>query len=516
MHGAQAGYAPRARLLYYSPALILLIIAIADASRLADPDLWRQIRVGQQILASGHPATIDSYSYSVAGHPWLNHAWLGDVVIASFYNALGIFGLKLFKFLVTAAIVILMASAAAETGASRPVQLGLLLGLAVALGPFIQFRPQIFSYVMLSSLMLLLARNTYRGPARLWPVIPGLALWANLHGGFVVGVAVIGAYGTVRLLLDLWRGQPINRAGRIVAIACLAMLATSLTPYGSRGWYTVAVSITSPAARGAILEWEPLIVAMAQQWQEAHATIFFYLALFSSGSALALLVVAAPKVDDWPLVIVAAMLTAGAFLSMRNLPLALIAILPPLSHHIGQWRVRSYGLTVGAETRAPRLHQAALAALAIILLVQTGFFSNRLTTAIAYPEQAVAFMRRNSLRGRILNDVNWGGYLIWHEPRSKVFIDGRFETLYPLGLLVNYLRFYTGVPGWKQVLDGYPHDYVLIGTRTAVFPLMSRQKAWRLIYHDRDAALFARAGSSAANLPGVPLMSDSRDNRNFP
>ncbi len=107
----------------------------------------------------------DPYSYSAAGALWRNHEWLSEIVMATFYNAFGVVGLKLWKFTCVATTMILMALCASETAASPAIQLNTLALAAIAMVPQNQFRPQIFTFMMLSALLALLTRDNYRGRA---------------------------------------------------------------------------------------------------------------------------------------------------------------------------------------------------------------------------------------------------------------------------------------------------------------------------------------------------------------
>jgi hypothetical protein len=163
-------------LLHYSPAFLAFIIVIADAGRWADPDLWGHLIFGRLILMHGHLPHRDIYSYSAAGLPWHDHEWLSDVVLALCWSGFGVLGLKLMKLAATAATITLLAMGAAETGAPITLQLVVLTTGAIAIAPMMQFRPQLFDFVALSALLLLLARDSYRGAARLWLAIPIFAL----------------------------------------------------------------------------------------------------------------------------------------------------------------------------------------------------------------------------------------------------------------------------------------------------------------------------------------------------
>jgi len=71
--GREQARAPRMSLLHYAPAMVLLLIVVADSAQLPDPDLWGHLRFGQAALASGHVIARDTYSYSAAGGVWRNH-----------------------------------------------------------------------------------------------------------------------------------------------------------------------------------------------------------------------------------------------------------------------------------------------------------------------------------------------------------------------------------------------------------------------------------------------------------
>src|SRR5216684_1310296 len=161
----------------YAPAMAFLLVVIANAQRLTDPDLWGHLRFGQAVLAAHHLVRADPYSYTAFARPWRNHEWLTEVLMALFYNHLGVIGLKLWKFGCVAAMIGGLILAMAETGASAAIQLNLLMVAVVAVMPQMQFRPQLFTFALFAASLVLLARHAYRGAARLWVIIPMMALW---------------------------------------------------------------------------------------------------------------------------------------------------------------------------------------------------------------------------------------------------------------------------------------------------------------------------------------------------
>ena len=198
-------------LLTYAPELLLVIVATIGASRWTDPDLWGHIHFGQEMMSRLGVMRYDPYSYTALGHLWLNPEWLSEVIMAVIYNTFGVIGLKLWKFACAAALIALLALDLAETGAPRRLQLCTLTVAVVGIAPRMQIRPQLCTFVLFAAMLALLARDNYRGRAPLWLAIPLMALWANLHGGFIVGVLALDIYAGATAFGDFVAQRPMDR-----------------------------------------------------------------------------------------------------------------------------------------------------------------------------------------------------------------------------------------------------------------------------------------------------------------
>ena len=487
---------PTTSLFRYSPALIVMAIAIADLVRLCDPDLWGHVRFGQAMLSAGHIVWRDPYSYSAPGHLWLNHEWLSELIMGALYNHLNVFGLKLMKLGCTALIVVFIAAAEGEVGAPTLIQFAILLAAAVTISPQIQFRPQVFTFALLSALIYLLARDTYGRGARLWLAVPMLALWANLHGGFIIGIATMVTYTAVSTAQDIYYRRGSARALRLGGLTALAILATLATPYGIGTWRSVLHALFNPYTHVVIIDWQPLVSSLVKN-SGSEALRAFYLGLaVAMMAAMLFSFIFSPTKDDLPLVIVAAVMSIAAFLAVRNITVAVIAICAPLARHLPLALERRWPAIrddPGAARPASRANQAILAILAIVILWRGNLFSNRLTSVDPYPVSACVFMKDHGLKGNVLGLFGWGEYLIWHlAPDSKVFMDGRYDTVYPKNVIEDYLRFNFDQPGAEVAITKYPTDYVLIGPDTGARKLMDSRKDWTLVYSDAvDAPLRA-------------------------
>ena len=502
-------------LLRYSPALFALVIVIADAIQVSDPDLWGHIRFGQAALAEHSLAASlfaqgiarqDSYSYSANGAQWHDPEWLAEITMASVYDHWGVVGLKCWKLACVTATFIFLMLALMEAGASPALQLNLLMLAALAMMQQMQLRPQLFTFAMLAAILAILARENYFGAARLWLIPPLMVLWSNLHGGYIVGLAAIAIYTVVAIAQDAFNGDARRRALRLISLAFTALAATLITPYGFKGWIAILHSVNDQSIRKAIIEWQPLWRAMARQWHDSPLGEFNYLLAIGLMAALVFTFISRPYFDDLPMVAIAALMCVGTFISARNMPLGIIACTIPLARRLSIRKGEQDDRNSSATLERSAVNQWLVIAIVALLIFITGTFSPRLATGMAVPNGAVAFMEKHDLRGNVLNDYDWGAYLIWHvEPKSKLFIDGRCETVYRDSVLHDYLEFYFNFANAGEVLRAYPHDFVLIPPDAPISAPLEKNPDWKLVYRDRTALLFARADSAAAKIPNVPI-----------
>jgi hypothetical protein len=523
--------APVARsLLSYAPALLLLLAVVADSMQYADADLWGHVRYGQMMLSTGHLMRVDIFSYAAAGWRWIDHEWLAEVVMALVYNALGVAGLKLLKLLCAGTIVTLLAAGLAETGSSMATQFVALAAVAIALIQQMQFRPQLFDYIFLAALIAMLARESYGRRASLWLAVPMLALWANLHGGFFIGLAALGIYCAARAAEGIASGTGPGSALRPGAITAAAALATLCNPWGSGEWTAVARSLGNPYTIGHVSEFRPLLETLGAL-HRAGMTTFPLVVMLLMLVALIATCLLAPCAKDAGLLAIAALMVASAFVAVRNTGLAALALAVPLANHAhlaaallgrrasapAKDSAAATALGRSAPPPMPRALQAAVALAALLLAMRAGLVSGALRAAGPCPSGAVGFMADHVLGGNVLGDFSWGGYLIWHAPPgSKVFIDSRFEMVYPPRVQRDYLDFLRGDAGAARVLAAYPTDYVLMPPDSASSRFMAAQTGWRLVYRDPVADLFARADSPATHIAGVPILGDAAPPSFFP
>ncbi len=500
---------------------MLFAIVIADAMRGADTDLWGHIHFGNIVLTQHQLFFHAPSSYACPPGPrdWILLDWLGKVLMTLVYDVSGAIGLKLAKFASVAAMMVLLALGEGETGASLEVQAAVLMAAAIAFVPQMQFRPVLATYLFFAALMAMLARESYGRRAPLWLAVPMLALWANLHGGFFAGLVALGLYTAVCGAQDLAQGRGTRRTVRLAAMTSAATLATLLNPYGLGDWLVIIPYLRNPFTLRYISEFRPLLMVMADFYR-AQRPLFTFVSAMAIMAALFVTFALTPRADDLALFAIAALMTATALYAVRNTGLAVIACSIPLCRHADLLtdRLRAAPRAVAARPApAWRAFHAAIAVLAVGVAIRTGLLSNTLVAAEQKPVGAVAFMREHGLHGNVLCEFGWADYLLFHDAaRAKIFIESIFEAYYPHQVQSDFAAITYAEPGAARVLDAYPNDFVLMPTGSPAYGLLMAQAGWRLIYRDPVSALFARAGSPAAALAGVPRLARSAPPSVFP
>jgi hypothetical protein len=409
----------------------------------ADPDLWGHLRFGLDTLESRCVDRADTYSYLTAGQRWINHEWLAEVLFALAYSAGGALGLNLLRLALGFGTLAICYAWLCR----RP--LILLLALPAIHYGLVTVRPQLFTYLLFAVVLAALVAAEEGRWRRLWLLPPVFALWANLHGGFLAGLAVVLVWGAFHAA-D-WR--------RVVPVCLLCVLATLVNPYGVELWMFLLRTATVP--RADIGEWQPL-------------------RLFSvAGGVYALLLVISLvwRRRSLALVAVFVALAVAPWVAVRHLPLFGLGVL----------------MLAGRVEVTPTFAPAVPLAMAVVL----GIFGFRHLTTIrvdeTFPVAAVAKLKAGGASGNMVVPFDWGEYVIWHlGPRVKVSIDGRRETVYPDAVREADLRFRFGWKGWDKALE--PADWALVMRQSPADRLMRSKTGWTLVYEDAVAAVFAREG----------------------
>lgn len=479
--------------------LILLLVFLMAARTPLDTDLWWHLKAGEITLQTGLPDLSDTLSYTRAGSPWINHSWLAEVGMALLFRAAGYLGLS-------AAVALLAAGSMGilyqqMEGPALLRAFVLLLATLVAAVVW-SVRPQILSLFLLAVCGFLLDQYRRKGINHLWLLPPLFVLWSNLHGGYPLGLMLIGAVAAGEVVDGLfetggdWHKRwPRVRRLAIILIAC--GLAVIINPNGLAMWKIPFQTVGVDVLQKAIPEWaSPDFHDLVQQpflWM-----LLLVIACFGmTGRRIA--------GADWITVI---LFGGGALLARRNFgPFAMVAA-PILARYAWEvWENISAAHPVqrdleflGKANRpvAPGFRKAVnlfLAALiGLIALVKLYVVSQpQLVNAYErnlFPVEAVKWLKENPQSGRMFNSYAWGGYLTWAYPEQAVFVDGRTD-LFGDEIIGEWLTVTQGGEGWQGVLKKWQVGLVLLEPDQPVTSYLAGD-GWTLIYQDSTSVVYRK------------------------
>ncbi|TME46660.1 MAG: hypothetical protein E6I56_06515 [Chloroflexi bacterium] len=441
---------------------IFTTMLIAAIQPVTDPDFWWHLTTGNWILSHHAIPHQDLFTFTVAGHRWITHEWLSEVLIGVLY-AVGRLPLVSLALGAVTAAGFLFVYLSIDRRAGFVIR-GLTLALGVAAAnPIWGPRIQMVTFA-LSALTYLWVRRYCEGHSRALYALPAvMLLWVNLHAGFVFAYAIVGLALAVECLRYVLRRPGAMSFPRLRAMGAVLLAAVAVAIVNPNGWdiylYPFQTGGSAEQQR-LIVEWFSPNFQMSQIWA-FEAMIFLIL------GSIAL----ARRIEPRQFVLLA--LGLGLALhSVRNLSFFMLVAVPALADYAQQAADR---LQLRWPFRLPRpspvtfaLNGAVLAALAsVVLLASAPSLLERVDGKLVardFPIKAADFLSKHPAPGHMLNVYGWGGYLIFRldrdSPVQPVFIFGD-AALDGDQLLRDYSHLQSLGPDQPQLLDRYQINWVV-------------------------------------------------------
>ncbi|MDJ0851213.1 MAG: hypothetical protein QNK04_22805 [Myxococcota bacterium] len=525
--GRRSAGAVRRALAFALPASLVLVGLVAGQR--ADPDLWGRLSVAAVIFEAGHVPLVDDFSYTASGRPWIDHEWLTGVVFYTVLAGSGEPGLLLFKYALAAASLLLVLAAHGRIYRASPLVGGLALALLAAgfLSAYLStIRAQVFSITgfLVCLTVLERVRLAQWRPRALFGLVPLGVVWANLHGGFVMGLLAVGLYAAAALV----ERRPRAAALHLGVVAATVLGVALANPYGPAylGFLLHAWTLD----RSGITEWQPLL---AGAWSVGQA----YLAALVGVAGLLALRTAAVAVwrgGLWPLparpappgphrgsdlapALVVLLVVCMALLARRihsfvaltlafTLPVLLPATVAARERLERGWPGRLFGvvLPVAACVAAAVLLGTVLRARPVLRTFVPDELSRGVDDRYRYPVGAVRYLRDSPYEGRLLNPFTQGEFLYWAlYPRFRVAMDGRYEEVYSQEQFRWVRRFY-GVAERKRsaaLAAQSGADFVVFRSRGPGAAALEAHPDWWTVYDDGVYAVLGHKRATERHLP---------------
>ena len=467
------------------PVLLALTLGasifVFDSGSIADPDIWWHLRNAEVFVTTHSVVHQDSYSFTANGARWINEAWLGELPYYFGWRWLGMRGIYLVMLLeVELTLMGVFGLAWLTSGNVKAAFCASWLAVwlaTVSFGP----RTLLAGWICLVAELFLLALFK-RGRDLLWLLPPLFALWANLHGSWLIGMVLFGLFCASGLLHGSWgRLQAVRwrpaQFRKLATVAALSVAGLFLNPYTYHlVFYPFNFAFKQRLNVNHVDEW------MSLDFHSVRGKILF--AMLAATIVLALIRKRRWKLDELAFTLIGfyAAVTYSRFLFLAAIIFTPILakeldFLPPYRKLIDKaWlNATLFALIVGF----------------CIWRFPTRDFLLR-DTVRGYPVEALGdLQQRLRPEDRVFNDCLWGGFLIWNVRSARVFIDSRIDIYEYNGVFSDYLDA-IGVKNTLEVLDKYRVRYVLFARESPLAYLMTHTPGWRVDYRDQTTVLVER------------------------
>lgn len=481
---------------FLTGALFISVLLCLGAPFQIDPDLWWHLKTGQWILERGIPH-VDPFSWTALGKSWVTHEWLSEVLLWELYRCGGL-AVVMGAFALLGAFVFFLVY---QRCVGRPLINALISILAFASISFLWGpRPQVFSILMLAALLLILEKVRGNTVKTKWLYgIPFIfLLWANLHGGFLLGIVVLVIYA----LGDWLEGLLSNRCELLLCSAACKrlwlMIAFSIILLGvnPNGYHLLGYpfeTLGSQPMQMHLMDWLAPDFHQPELWPFLFFLVLFLLSALLLKTSLTLSEI---------------ILVLGSFvaslMSVRHIPFFIVLTAPVISRAMacGPKIVTNFkrDMRFGSSVKKRNFFGSFLGGVCLALIAGWLLFdvvgrAEQYKNWIAreYPQKAVDFIDRSiSHEKKMLNYYTWGGYLIWRG--RQVFVDGRAD-LYGDRFLREYFSVNYVESGFEETLEKYKIDFLLFPSSHPLMHYLAGNMGWKTVYSDETAIVLSKEPS---------------------
>ena len=457
--------------------LVYVLGLFSPQRRLDDPDTMLHVVIGRWVLAHHAVPHADVFTFTVPGIKWVAHEWLGGIVSAVTFDALGWHGLVAMASLGMGLAIAVFARALLRY--YTPTQtIVIACGAWFVVTPHWLARPHIVALPLLVLWMALLVEARHENRAPQWWTALIMIPWVNIHGTFLVGIGFCGLFTVEAVLTTAGEAARLKSAKDWTLFTLAAMAATLVTPNGIEAYLLPLRLLDMKFALSMLSEWKSI------NFQQMSVLELWLLLMLG---VILVRGIRLPPVR----VLLMLLLFAMSLQHARNGDL--LAFIAPLL--AGPWAGPQLAKASRPERddwllRMTRPATAAGFALGAALVVAAE------AVALAFPvgpvekyvpAAAVRAAAAAGIAGPVLNDYNFGDYLMF--AGIKTFIDGRADMFGDPFVK----RYYDATHGRSTELPALLAEYNIAWTLfppdSQAVPEIERMPGWRRLYADATSVV---------------------------
>jgi hypothetical protein len=466
-------------------------------------DFWWHLKIGEYIYINHSIPTTNIYAWSLpANQPFYYAAWLAELLFYIFYRLGGLALIISIRTMLIGVTMWLVAAEAHRRSGSWRISALVITLLSLMITNNLIVRTQVWAWLPFITSYIVLKRCTEGTLSWRWlffcPV--SMILWVNVHGSFILGLILPGAFFLGEILSNLFKQVKAFNWHQIGLIGCtgiLSGLAVLINPrFTGIVSYTINL-LTNPPSQQLIEEWQSptpqglsnifffisiLIFIIALAYSKYRLTIteiilfigFLWLAWSGQRYVIWYGVISMPilarLIKDIPIKTLAFVPQKNWF----NLVLAILVFIPAIAAQ--PWFVEHLPLT---DTYWQQVLRGSPAGPLI---------------GIDTPVAAADYLKIHP-GGYLFNEMGYGSYLIWAVPQQGVFIDPRVE-LFPYNQWMDYIRV-NNASNYNEILAKYGVDRILLDKKLQpnLAAALPKDQQWKLEYDDPYAQIWSKTST---------------------
>ena len=470
--------------------LLFLFFICKPYLLLGDGGTLRHVLTGQYVFKN-HAVPLTNYVSAIDPKaPWLTHELLSDLILGGAQQWLGVNGVALVGAIAIALCLTWSYQFARYKGLGMVSGLLALIVAMLTMSLHWSARAHVFSYVPFLLMYFILFTDLLSQRSKIISTIFVMALWANLHGSFVLGLFMI-ALKAIGVLID--QSESIKPT---LLIFVTAFLGACLNIRGFEFLNYVASYAGSKHIHLYNAESHSLDFLTAGYPAIAFILLMIIIAVLWTWSKTL------PKFAEAVLTIA---LFLGGIYSMRLIPYFALIALPAMAP---SWRALSeryqnkkfFALEKkmdGQESKSPKDYWKIYALTLVLIIAWLTLPFLKLTDydPERLPVKAMDWLEKNPQTGLGLNMDNWGDYMYWRTGKP-VFIDEKGD-FYSDEFTEKYITIYTAQGPWKKTLDEYKLNWVIMPNWLPITTLLQQDPNWHKVYGDETATIVARTAAKA-------------------
>lgn len=483
-------------------SLFVGLVLTAGKKALGDADTLWHIKSGSIMLERGALLTQDIFSHTAYGKPWTAHEWLAEIIMAALHKIGGLPAVVIFFFLLVAFTFWLLFKIA-NLYAGEWISFLTVLTAFLLSRIHLLARPHLFTWLFGVSTLYLLSKGG-RGLYFL-PIIT--ALWANLHGGVVLGLLLQGIFlvghilerGSMANFFRQWK-EVVHENKKSLLILLCSILAVGINPFGYQ-LFLFQFHVTQSAFSQGIVEWR------SPDFQELW---------FFRGYILLIIVILLFQTSrtTWTNRLLLLFFINAALTHVRHVSLVGFFLTPFFACSLESIAQNFNFLKRNKNSPKDLLLSPASGPIATLTLFALIFAASAsanpgwqkvINEVISLPEQfpnnTALFLKQHQPTGNLFNDYSLGGYLIYAlDPPPPVFIDGRAD-MYGAKIFEDYQKIAKLDKEADELLTKYNIDWVVFPSGRPLTQYLKVGGSWREVYIDDHTAVLVRNQLPPQNRP---------------